>query len=140
MLVAAGVCAILSVICLCLFCGFSILHVAMQLQRREIVLKYNKAVLAKLITASIAGTHMYYNSTKYLDAILSDNFHARISANLDLALNFFTYHPFSVVCTVGAVIMGAVHFAVGGGNTGLAYDTGVCYYLQVSCYEENCHI
>ena len=90
MLVGAGICALIAVICLALFCGCAVLHVAMQLQRREIFIKYSRAVFLKLLLASIA-----------------------------------------VVFTVGAVILGAVHFAVGGRTSGLAYDTGICYYLQV---------
>jgi len=53
-LLAAGVCAVFSVIALAAFCLFSILHVSMQLQRREIMVSFSRAVFLKFVTACIA--------------------------------------------------------------------------------------
>ena len=62
-LIVAGVCAVCSVIALAAFCLFSVLHVAIQLQRREIMVTFPRAVFLKLITASVAGN---LKCTKYV--------------------------------------------------------------------------
>ena len=51
----AGICAVISVLSLFVFCLFSVLHVAMQLQRREIVTKFSTALFMKLVAAAVAG-------------------------------------------------------------------------------------
>ena len=53
-IMVAGVCAIVTILALFAFCIFSVLHVAMQLQRREIWISFNKDVFLKLISSSIA--------------------------------------------------------------------------------------
>lgn len=53
-LIVAGICAIACIIALAFFCLFSILHVAMQLQRREIWVSFQKDVFFKLVFASLA--------------------------------------------------------------------------------------
>ncbi len=50
-----GISAIGSVVCLGFFSLFAILHVAMQLQRKEIMVSYPRAIFLKGVTASVAG-------------------------------------------------------------------------------------
>jgi len=50
----AGICGVATILALGLFSLFSILHVAMQLQRREIWISFKRDVFAKLVTASLA--------------------------------------------------------------------------------------
>ncbi len=54
-IIAAGVCALVSVAALAAFSLFAILHVAMQLQRREICVAFSTAVFLKVLTSSVAG-------------------------------------------------------------------------------------
>ena len=42
-------------VCLGFFSLFAILHVAMQLQRKEIMVSYPRAIFLKGVTASVAG-------------------------------------------------------------------------------------
>ena len=51
----AGICGVATIVALGLFSLFSILHVAMQLQRKEIWISFKRDVFAKLVTASLAG-------------------------------------------------------------------------------------
>ena len=51
----AGICGVATILALGLFSLFSILHVAMQLQRKEIWISFKRDVFAKLVTASLAG-------------------------------------------------------------------------------------
>ena len=51
----AGACSLLVVFALAGLAFFSVLHVAMQLQRREIFVKFQTAVFLKVMFASIAG-------------------------------------------------------------------------------------
>ena len=51
-----GVCAVIAVAALAFFCLFAILHVAMQIQRREICVTFSWAVFLKVAMAAIAGT------------------------------------------------------------------------------------
>jgi len=50
----AGICGVATILALGLFSLFSILHVAMQLQRKEIWISFKRDVFAKLVTASLA--------------------------------------------------------------------------------------
>ena len=50
----AGICAVIGVVSLAAFSLFAVLHVAMQLQRREIMVKFNTAVFVKVIAAAVA--------------------------------------------------------------------------------------
>lgn len=52
-IVVAGISAIITVVCLGLFSLFAILHVAMQLQRKEIMVSYPRSIFLKGVTASI---------------------------------------------------------------------------------------
>ena len=52
----AGACSILVVFSLSGLAFFSILHVAMQLQRRHICVSFERAVFLKVVFAAIAGT------------------------------------------------------------------------------------
>ena len=54
-LVIGGVCAVIAVAALAFFCLFAILHVAMQIQRREICVTFSWAVFLKVAMAAIAG-------------------------------------------------------------------------------------
>ena len=56
-IVVAGICAIGTVLALSAFVLFSILHVSMQLQRREIWISFKRNIFMKLIMSAIAGTH-----------------------------------------------------------------------------------
>ena len=51
----AGICGVATILMLGLFSVFSILQVAMQLQRKEIGISYKRDVFAKLVTGSLAG-------------------------------------------------------------------------------------
>lgn len=50
----AGICAIVTILALGAFCLFAILHVAMQLQRREISISFKKCGFLKLMSSAIA--------------------------------------------------------------------------------------
>jgi len=54
LIVVAGICGLASIMALGLFSLFAILHVAMQLQRKEIWISFKRNLFAKLITASLA--------------------------------------------------------------------------------------
>ena len=54
-IVLAGICGIASILALGLFSLFAILHVAMQLQRKEIWISFKRDLFAKLVSASLAG-------------------------------------------------------------------------------------
>ena len=54
----AGICGVATILALGLFSLFSILHVAMQLQRKEIWISFKRDVFAKLVTASLAGNFL----------------------------------------------------------------------------------
>ena len=54
----AGVCGVATIWVLGLFSLFSILHVAMQLQRKEIWISFKRCVFAKLVAASLAGNFL----------------------------------------------------------------------------------
>ena len=56
-IVVAGICAIGTVLALSAFVLFSILHVSMQLQRREIWISFKRNIFMKLIMSAIAGTY-----------------------------------------------------------------------------------
>lgn len=53
-IVLAGICGIASILALGLFSLFAILHVAMQLQRKEIWISFKRDLFAKLVSASLA--------------------------------------------------------------------------------------
>jgi len=53
-LIVGGICGIAAVLALAFFSLFSILHVAMQLQRREIWISFERAVFLKLVTSVLA--------------------------------------------------------------------------------------
>ena len=57
----AGICGVATILALGLFSLFSILHVAMQLQRKEIWISFKRDVFAKLVTASLAGNFLLNN-------------------------------------------------------------------------------
>lgn len=50
----AGICAIVAILALGLFSLFSILHVAMQLQRRVIWISFQRNVFLKVVAAAVA--------------------------------------------------------------------------------------
>lgn len=54
-IVGAGICAVVAVLSLAVFSLFAVLHVAMQLQRREIWVGFGTAVFLKVIAAAVAG-------------------------------------------------------------------------------------
>ena len=54
----AGICGVATILALVLFSQCSILHVAMQLQRKEIWVSFKRAVFAKLVAASLAGNFL----------------------------------------------------------------------------------
>ena len=54
-LIVAGISAIGTVVCLGFFSLFAILHVAMQLQRKEIMLSFQRAIFLKVVSAAVAG-------------------------------------------------------------------------------------
>ena len=54
-LIVAGISAIVTVVCLGFFSLFAILHVAMQLQRKEIMVSFGRAIFLKVVAAAVAG-------------------------------------------------------------------------------------
>ena len=58
-LLIGGICAIVTVGALGLFCLFAILHVAMQLQRRVIWISFQTDLFLKLVSSAIAGMFDY---------------------------------------------------------------------------------
>jgi hypothetical protein len=45
--------------CQAFFSLFAILHVAMQLQRKEIMVSFGRAIFLKVVAASVAGNHRH---------------------------------------------------------------------------------
>ena len=55
-LTVGGVCGLVGVAATGMFCVFSGLHCAMQIQNNQLCIKYKKNVFLAVITAAIAGT------------------------------------------------------------------------------------
>jgi hypothetical protein len=67
-LIVAGISAIVTVVCLSFFSLFAILHVAMQLQRKEIMVSFSRAIFLKVVAAAISGDisgHYFIENLKY---------------------------------------------------------------------------
>ena len=58
-LIVAGISAIATVVCLSFFSLFAILHVAMQLQRKEIMVSFARAIFLKVVSAAVAGNFYF---------------------------------------------------------------------------------
>ena len=105
---------------------FSILHVAMRLQRTEICVSFARAGFLKVVFSAVAGR-------KAIKVFIQTNHLSKYIASYKF-YNFYIF--FSALGSLLACIFGGVEFEVLGREARFSIDIGVCYYLQVivSCF------